>query len=109
MALLALPLAFAVGCGDDDSNGNGDGNGDGNGGGGGGTVVDLEKHCRGDAEAWNLSALKLAPEYGFNLDDHVTTEAIDDPELKHPDNGCGVVDAAGGIDNAFSGLLDLVA
>ena len=113
MALLALPLAFAVGCGDDDSNGNGDGNGDDNGDDNGdpnpGTKVDLEKHCSGGAEAWNLSRLVISGEgvtYGFNLDGHVTG----DNEPKTPATGCGIADGnPEGIDNSLAGLLDMVA
>ena len=107
MALLALPLSLAVGCGDDDpGNGNGEEDGGTNGDGGGGTVVDLEKHCRDNAEAWNLSALVLDGAHGFNLDDHVTV----DGDGATPATGCGVADGNDeGIDNAFSSLLGLVA
>ncbi|NLE48762.1 MAG: hypothetical protein GX614_10200 [Sandaracinaceae bacterium] len=111
MALLALPLSLAVGCGDDDPNGEDppDPTDPGNGVPNPGTKVDLEKHCSGGAEAWNLSRLVISGEgvtYGFNLDKHVTG----DNEAKTPATGCGIADGnPEGIDNSLAGLLDMVA
>lgn len=111
MALLALPLSLAVGCGDDDPNGEDppDPTDPGNGVPNPGTKVDLEKHCSGGAEAWNLSRLVISGEgvtYGFNLDNHVTG----DDEAKTPETGCGIADGnPEGIDNSLAGLLDMVA
>lgn len=69
-------------------------------------MVDLRKHCRDGAEAWRVSAFDIGSEYGFNLDAHVTVKG----NAATPATGCGIADGnVAGIDNAFSGLLDLVA
>jgi hypothetical protein len=93
---LLLSLAVSVplvtsGCGDD---------------GNGPPIVDPCEDIGENEELWELSGLALptsaAEVIGFNLDEDDTTVASDE---KTPENGCGIVDQAGGVDNALGVLL----
>jgi hypothetical protein len=92
---VSVPLV-ASGCGDD-GGGTPDGSID--------PCADLDPN----AEIWEMTALRLpdgTPEdvVGFNLDGLNTTE----PEPATPENGCGFIDMAGGVDNSIGMLLPLI-
>lgn len=61
--------------------------------------------CSGGAKAWRLVSFDSSSQFGFNLDNHITT----DSETKTPANGCGILDGnPDGIDNAFNPFFSIV-
>lgn len=61
--------------------------------------------CAGGAKAWRLVSFDSSSQFGFNLDNHITT----DSEPKTPANGCGILDGnPDGIDNAFNPFFSIV-
>jgi len=100
--LVVLPLAGVgyssgddddddtIGDGDADSDGDGDSDGD----------ADNDNPTDGETKVFVADTLAIgAPEVGFDLDEHTTTDR-DDPV------GCGHVDGPGGVDNKLSPLVD---